>query len=64
MFPNAGDAKSALNGSFIMMSHVKFLEAGGARIVPVSYKLDQNQLNQVLSQVNGIYIPGDSPAVL
>jgi hypothetical protein len=45
MFPNAGDAKSALNGSFIMMSHVKFLEAGGARIVPVSYKLDQNQLN-------------------
>jgi hypothetical protein len=46
------------------MSHVKYLEQGGARIVPVSYKLDANQLNNLLSQLNGIYIPGDTADVL
>lgn len=63
-FPEAGNATEALKNTFIKMSHVKFLEQGGARIVPVSYKLDKNQLNQILEQVNGIYIPGDSGAIL
>jgi gamma-glutamyl-gamma-aminobutyrate hydrolase PuuD len=53
-----------MDNSFIMMSHVKYLQAGGARIIPVSYRLDKNQLNQALEQVNGIYIPGDSPVIL
>ena len=39
-FPSAGNTSNALNNTFIMMSHVKFLAAGGARIVPVSYKFD------------------------
>jgi hypothetical protein len=39
----------ALNNSYIKMSHVKYLEQGGARIVPVSYRLDANQLNALLS---------------
>ena len=60
----AGDAKAALNNTFIMMSHVKFLEQGGARIVPISYRLTDNQLNRILSQVNGVYIPGDTPIIL
>ncbi|TNV85189.1 hypothetical protein FGO68_gene9085 [Halteria grandinella] len=56
--------ETPLNGTYIKMSHVKYLEQGGARIVPVSYKLDANQLNSLLSQLNGVYIPGDSADVL
>jgi hypothetical protein len=33
-------SKDPLKDTFIMMSHVKFLQASGARIVPVSYKLN------------------------
>lgn len=54
----------ALKGTFILMSHVKYLEAAGARIVPISYKLDKNGLVNLLQQVNGVYIPGDHPDVL
>lgn len=53
-----------LKGSFIMMSHVKYLQAAGARIVPVSYKLDADGFNSILGQLNGIYIPGDHPDIL
>ena len=53
-----------LKGTFIMMSHVKYLEAAGARIVPISYRLDKNGLVNLLSQVNGVYIPGDHPEIL
>ena len=38
-----------LAGTFIMMSHVKYLEAAGARIVPISYRLDKNGLVNLLS---------------
>jgi hypothetical protein len=41
-------AEDALKGTFIMMSHVKYLEAAGARIVPISYKLDKNGLVNIL----------------
>ena len=54
----------ALSNSFIKMSHVKYLEQGGARIVPVSYRLNENQISNLLSQLNGIYIPGDSQSIL
>jgi len=56
--------KDPLKGSFIMTSHVKYLQAAGARIVPVSYKLDANGFNNILRQLNGIYIPGDHPDIL
>lgn len=46
--------------SFIPASHVKFLESGGARIVPVDYDVPQNKLYKLLDQLNGLYIPGDS----
>ena len=47
-----------------MMSHVKYLESAGARVVPISYRLDKNGLYNILSQVNGVYIPGDHPDIL
>ena len=47
-----------------MMSHVKYLQQGGARVVPISYRLTNDQLNRILTQVNGVYIPGDTPIIL
>ena len=47
-----------------MMSHVKYLEAAGARVVPISYRLDKNGLVNLLSQHYGVYIPGDHPDIL
>jgi hypothetical protein len=63
-FAFISNASEQLKDSFVKMSHVKYLEQGGARIVPISYRLDQNQLNSILSQLNGIYIPGDAAAIL
>lgn len=63
-FPSAGNLTEALSNTFIKTSHIKFLEQGGARVVPLSYRLDKNQLNSLLNQVNGVYIPGDSPKIL
>lgn len=45
---------------YISATHVKFLEAAGARIVPVSFRLRDSSLKKLLAQLNGIYIPGDS----
>ena len=44
-YPDPGTLQTALNGTFITLSHVKFLQAAGARIVPISYKYNKNQLN-------------------
>ena len=46
--------------SFFEASHADFLQAGGARIVPVDYTQTQRQLEKELSNLNGIYIPGDT----
>lgn len=56
--------KDALNKTFVKQSHVKFLSAGGARVMPLSYRLDRNQLYNLLEQVNGVYMPGDTGAIL
>jgi hypothetical protein len=45
---------------YIPASHVKFLEAAGARVVPVSFRLRDTVLVKLLAQLNGIYIPGDN----
>ena len=43
---------------------MKFLESAGARVVPVNYRLKPSQLQKVLSQLNGLYIPGDDSNIL
>ena len=45
--------------SFFETSHADFLQAAGARIVPIDYKLNERALNKELSSINGVYIPGD-----
>jgi hypothetical protein len=39
---------------------VKFLEAAGARVVPVSFLLPENELLELLSKLNGLYVSGDN----
>jgi len=58
--PKDDDAEIFERKQYIDASHVKFLEAAGARVVPVDFTLDKNELPEVLSQLNGLYIPGDS----
>tara|TARA_B100000780_G_C20956659_1_gene381726 strand:- start:470 stop:601 length:132 start_codon:yes stop_codon:yes gene_type:complete len=42
------------------MSHVKFLESAGARVVPIDYTDNLDVMKKQLRNLNGIYIPGDS----
>ena len=50
--------------SYIPASHVRYLEAGGARVVPISYRYTYKTLMNILKQVNGVYIPGESSIIL
>ena len=45
--------------AFIESSHVDFLQAAGARIVPIDYRMETRALSKLLEQLNGFYIPGD-----
>ena len=47
---------------YIPVSHVKFLEASGAKIVPISYRMEKSDLIELLDQLDGVYIHGDSLA--
>lgn len=46
------------------MSHVKFLESAGARVVPIDYTEDMVVMKKQLESINGLYIPGDSPSLI
>ncbi len=46
--------------SYISTSHIKFLESAGARVVPVGYDMTKEQLYELLSDLNGLYIPGEN----
>lgn len=35
-------------GMFIEQTHVKFLEAAGARVVPVDYTMTEHQLGELM----------------
>ena len=37
---------------------VKYLEAAGARVVPLSPQMAEDELTQLLSKLNGIFFPG------
>ena len=45
--------------SYVEASHVKFLESAGARVVPIDWNLPIKKLQEILAQINGVYIPGD-----
>jgi len=43
---------------FIAASYVKWVEGGGARVVPIRYTLPPNELQELFSSINGIVLPG------
>lgn len=49
---------------FIENSHIKFLESAGARVVPIDHTMNDEDLEKMLSQLNGLYIPGDSKTLV
>ena len=40
------------------------LQAAGARVVPIDYRMKKRDLTKELESINGIYIPGDTKATL
>ena len=54
-----GDLQSTYE-SFFETSHADFLQAGGARVVPIDYTMEERALKQELASLNGVYIPGDT----
>ena len=45
---------------YVPRAHVQFLEQAGVRVVPVDYRLGRDELVSMFSQLNGLYMPGDS----
>lgn len=48
-----------MSGTYISTSTVKFLTDAGALVVPLNYRLSLFNLQKLLAQLNGVYIPGD-----
>jgi gamma-glutamyl hydrolase len=46
------------NPHYVAASYVKWLEAGGARSIPIPYDADSSLLDDLLGQVNAILLPG------
>lgn len=46
--------------TYLEASHVEWLQAGGARVVPVDYRKSRAEIQELLGQLNGLYIPGDA----
>jgi len=45
------------NFTYFRSSYVKFIESGGARVVPISTNLSTSNLLALLADVNGVIIP-------
>lgn len=46
--------------SYVPKAHVQFLEQAGIRVVPIDYRLAKHERDELLRQLNGLYLPGDS----
>ena len=46
--------------SYVPRSHVQFLEQSGNRVIPIDYQIPEEELLELLSQISGLYLPGDS----
>lgn len=44
--------------SYLAASYVKFVEAGGARAVPVRYDAPPDEIMRIFAAVNGLLLPG------
>ncbi|XP_068236494.1 gamma-glutamyl hydrolase-like [Palaemon carinicauda] len=51
------------NASYIAASYVKFIEAGGARVVPVFVDKDRAYYEHMMKSINGLLFPGGAVAI-
>lgn len=58
--PTEWDIDQSLHHSFFESSHADFLQAAGARVVPIDFRMDVAMLNRELESISGVYIPGDT----
>lgn len=56
------DTNNNKNPHYIAASYVKWLEAGGARSIPIPYDADSALLDDLLDQVNAVLLPGGAAA--
>eukprot|EP00475_Leptophrys_vorax_P009144 TRINITY_DN16019_c0_g1_i1.p2 TRINITY_DN16019_c0_g1~~TRINITY_DN16019_c0_g1_i1.p2 ORF type:complete len:348 (-),score=115.68 TRINITY_DN16019_c0_g1_i1:2264-3307(-) len=56
--PAAGSSNDLLFSAYIPASYVKFVESGGARVVPIHHKLPVDQLETLVSKLNGVLLTG------
>eukprot|EP01133_Synstelium_polycarpum_P013238 gene13238-15556_t len=47
-----------LGDQYIAASYVKYVESGGARVAPIFYDIEAEDLKTLLSQINGVLLPG------
>ncbi|XP_034441865.1 gamma-glutamyl hydrolase-like [Hippoglossus hippoglossus] len=50
--------------SYIAASYVKYLEAAGARVVPVRVNLTEEEYTKIFNSINGLLLPGGSSNLL
>lgn len=50
--------KDGVATEIIVVSYVKYLEAAGARVVPISSTNSQQQLQDLCPNLNGLLVPG------
>jgi gamma-glutamyl hydrolase len=59
--PYSGESPAGLPSSglsYIAASYVKYIESGGARVVPIFYNLSTSDLDHIFDSINGIMFPG------
>ena len=57
-FDTSGDPRFDNHTSYIMASYVKFLEAAGARVVPILWNEPEESILEKVSKLDGIHFPG------
>lgn len=50
--------------TYLAASYVKFVESGGARVVPVHFDASESDLRTIMSRINGLLFPGGGADIL
>ncbi|XP_062254476.1 gamma-glutamyl hydrolase-like [Platichthys flesus] len=58
------DSQATKGYSYIPACYVKYLEAAGARVVPVRLNLSEEEYTKIFNSINGFVLPGGSSDLL
>ena len=56
----AKDEKSDKDKSYIVYSQVRFLQASGAKVIPIPASMSDDEIEHIFNRVNGVYMPSSS----